>query len=159
MPHTENVEGFIEKLGNFYELVDDDDDTVTRSPIATVIRNASPKRHLSGPKENGKVRSNSLANGSNGNADGERLTSNGCAAPSDSDSSSSTPISSSPVSETSLGMITVIHIVLNITLLPRGAFSVVVFVNGSCSLACSITLLLIVLNLKDANGKGISRNV
>ena len=44
MPHTENVQGFIEKLGDFYELVDDDK-TSPKSSIGQMIKNASPKRH------------------------------------------------------------------------------------------------------------------
>src|SRR6218665_6352 len=37
MPHTDNVQEFVERLGDFYEVVDDD------SPIARMVRNASPK--------------------------------------------------------------------------------------------------------------------
>lgn len=37
MPHTENVQEFVERLGNFYEVVDDD------TAIAQMVRNANPK--------------------------------------------------------------------------------------------------------------------
>ena len=44
MPHTENVQDFIETLGTFYELIDDDS-PVASSPIASMMRGRfSPKR-------------------------------------------------------------------------------------------------------------------
>jgi len=39
MPHTDNVEGFLEKLGDFYEMIDD------RSPSQKMKRE-SPRREL-----------------------------------------------------------------------------------------------------------------
>lgn len=37
MPATENVQEFVERLGDFYEVVEDD------TPVARMVRNASPK--------------------------------------------------------------------------------------------------------------------
>lgn len=41
MPHTENVTDFIEKLGDFYELIDEES---SEGPLPKLIRNSSPKR-------------------------------------------------------------------------------------------------------------------
>lgn len=40
MPHTENVQEFVERLGDFYEVVEDD------TPVARMVRSASPKHRL-----------------------------------------------------------------------------------------------------------------
>ena len=40
MPHTENVEEFLEKLGDFYELVDNEVD----GPVAQMMKRNSPLR-------------------------------------------------------------------------------------------------------------------
>jgi len=43
MPHTENVEEFLEKLGDFYELVDNDVD----GTVAQMMKRNSPLRRNS----------------------------------------------------------------------------------------------------------------
>ena len=43
MPHTENVEEFLEKLGDFYELVDNEVD----GPVAQMMKRNSPLRRNS----------------------------------------------------------------------------------------------------------------
>lgn len=84
MPHTENVEDFIETLGNFYELVDDG----TSSRLSAVIRRASPHRSASPV---GMDSSQVLVNG-------KHATDNGFYADDNSPSSGGSSLSQSPIS-------------------------------------------------------------
>jgi len=60
MPHTENVQEFIETLGNFYELIDDGS---ASGPMASVIRkNFSPKKTNS-PRDEQETGDNDVTNG------------------------------------------------------------------------------------------------
>ena len=43
MPHTENVEEFLEQLGDFYEMVDNNVD----GPVAQMLKRNSPQRKTS----------------------------------------------------------------------------------------------------------------
>lgn len=42
MPHTENVEQFLEKLGDFYEMIDDTADR----PLSHVMKRNIPRREM-----------------------------------------------------------------------------------------------------------------
>ena len=56
MPHTENVEEFLEKLGDFYEMIDDGMD----GPMARVMKQNGAQRKTRSDMTNG-VKSHSVS--------------------------------------------------------------------------------------------------
>ena len=99
MPHTKDVEGFIEKLGDFYELVDDDTST---SPVPRLIK--AQKRGAKMP--------NGLSNGGVPHSSGNQ--SNGIPDESSSDSEASSEGASRNGSpEHSNGTILTVHILFH----------------------------------------------